>query len=225
MLPYSCSLPACRKPVRTGIECTNCKSWLHTSCANLSTKQLREHTQNPTRPWFCNTCLSNPIVRSMVAIIKHYETKLEALQEQLARGPLIAENCTPPAQAAKRMKVYSGSIHQQTNGTELPKHLDQQNLPPADNKTYASVVTGQVEKNTLIDQLQNSKGNKRSKPMAQVATSKESNEVKKGHETLTVICSNLPEPTSNSVAPAEKKNCRYGENYVVERAQQSNLHH
>ena len=54
---YPCAV--CTKQCRINqqsIECTECKTWTHTKCTNLSPQQFQNHTDNPNQTWKCKKC-------------------------------------------------------------------------------------------------------------------------------------------------------------------------
>lgn len=198
--PYNCGQPSCGKPVRSGIECTHCRNWHHPTCAQMSTQQIREHMENPTKPWFCSTCNINPIIRSIVAVTNHYESLLNSLRAQLTQGD-APTGTSSPTQPAKRMKLHNVPSHPQAEHTQDYGNSKSQYTPPAGVKTYASAAASATNKTQLQPEQE---GIIIVTPQKQPAKSPPApgrkTETKKQQETLTVICTNIPEPTSTSLA-------------------------
>ena len=52
----------CAKPVKSinqkGLKCTNCKQWLHISCAGISTR-IYDDLSDKFENWQCNICIFN----------------------------------------------------------------------------------------------------------------------------------------------------------------------
>ena len=52
---YPCGL--CEYAVKsTGIQCTNCTAWFHIKCSDISSNELKFHSEHPDAIWLCRTC-------------------------------------------------------------------------------------------------------------------------------------------------------------------------
>lgn len=218
-----CGNGACQKPVKTGIECTLCGLWYHSACTEMDLTSFRKHLTEPLKPWFCPKCLEDPVAKCVAAMSSHFEMQLAQYSRELQKLQKELETLrltnAPPQTASP---LVPRSKRPRVSPTPLPKHTasstteDSPAITPATHTTVDlptetdptasddSMMQSEVTPLTnvpvttewrTVTATQRVKHNKQS-----AAPRQKRNDHENSQDTLTVICSQVPEPQSNSLA-------------------------
>lgn len=220
-----CGDPNCKRMVKTGIECTNCRSWYHSTCTPLDTSSFRAHLQQPMKPWFCNRCQENSFIRSLVTLTAHYESQLALCNQELSKLRCDLDNLrsptrinakatatattSPPAPRTKRQRTQettpskTGTLRTTDKSVDSPltAQMNPQNPPPEVSKAAQTAPLAVTQTDGPTGQ---NKAHRTTPSKINM-----SNKTTRHHETTTVVCSKFPEPCSTSLASRRDEDLKY----------------
>ena len=226
-----CGNPDCGKSVKNGIECTHCKCWFHTACSAVDPKLFRSHRQHADKPWLCNKCLSDPLLRTVNAITSYYELQLsnclvEISQLRASLESLKSQHTSLPSTPATRNKrpriqdspTQDNQAGQSSNDwqtTDLRKNHGNLCPPNPQNPTGShdkpDVSTNAPSSSTTNPNKRPGQCNIASKPQ-EVNNLKNSTASGKRRETNSIICTKFPEPTGTTIAARREEELQHWNN-------------